>query len=474
MPELLTGAAPELDARVTEFVAGHRLPGAMAGVIAGGGLAWSAGAGFADVAGRRAPDAATLYRIASITKTFTATAIMRLAEAGRLHLDDSAVAHLPELGQASSPFGPIETVTIRRLLAHQAGLPVDPPGTDLSVLGESGPAYEGLTERNLARAGELGPRIPPGAGHKYSNLGYQLLGEIVARVSGSPYTDYVRESILGPLGLADTAFEPLPPELAGRRATGYQDRTFSDQLEPARAFPAFWAEGGLWSCLADVARWVSFQLSPYQHGPHGDQPPAAPVLSPDGLRAMHQPRYLIDAAWTQARGIGWFAVRRDDAVWIQHSGGLPGYRSNACFDPGTRVGAVVLLNGGGDAAALAMDLAGIGRRAVLARPRGIEAPVPVPVQWRPLLGLYALPAGPGQAYDVLRLEWRDGQLTFLDPAEPAWRPVLEPAGEPDVFVVGPGHRQSGELVRFRRRADGRVTSAFLAEFTLVRLDPLDR
>lgn len=74
MPELLTGAAPELDARVTAFVAEHRLPGAMAGVIAGGGLAWSAGAGFADVARRRAPDPATLYRIASITKTFTATA----------------------------------------------------------------------------------------------------------------------------------------------------------------------------------------------------------------------------------------------------------------------------------------------------------------------------------------------------------------------------------------------------------------
>jgi CubicO group peptidase (beta-lactamase class C family) len=467
VPELLTGVAPELDARVTAFVAEHRLPGATAGVIAGGGLAWSAGAGFADVARRRVPDPATLYRIASITKTFTATAIMRLAEAGRLHLDDPAVAHLPELRQASSPFGPIETVTIRRLLAHQAGLPVDPPGTDLSE-----PVYEGLAERSLARAGELGPRIPPEENHKYSNLGYQLLGEIVARVSGSPYTDYVRETILEPLGLADTAFEPLPPALAGRRATGYQDRTFSDQLEPAPAFPAFWAEGGLWSCLADVARWVSFQLSPYEPSPYGSSPPAAPVLSPDGLRALHQPHYLVDAAWTQARGLGWFAVRRDDAVWIQHSGGLPGYRSNACFDPGSRVGAVVLLNGGGDAAALAMDLAAIGRRAVLARPRRIEPPAPIPDDWRPLLGLYATPLGPDEADHVLRLEWRDGKLTFVDPAEPAWRPVLEPAGEPDVFVVGPGHRQSGELVRFRRRPDGRVTSAFLAEFTLVRLDRL--
>jgi hypothetical protein len=187
---------------------------------------------------------------------------------------------------------------------------------------------------------------------------------------------------------------------------------------------------------------------------------------------MHQPHYLVDAAWTQARGIGWGAYRREDAVWIQHSGGLPGYRSNACFDRDSRVGAVVLINGGGDAAALAMDLAGIGRRAVLARPRRIEPPAPVPDGWRSLLGLYATPLGPDGADHVLRLEWRDGKLTFVDPAEPGWRPVLEPGGEPDVFVVGPGHRQSGELVRFRRRADGRVTSAFLAEFTLVRLDRL--
>jgi CubicO group peptidase (beta-lactamase class C family) len=465
MPEQLTGAEAELDARVSEFVAEHRLPGAMAGVIAGGALAWSAGARFADVARRRAPDPATLYRIASITKTFTATAIMRLAEAGRLHLDDPAVAHLPELRQASSPFGPIETVTIRRLLAHQAGLPVDPPGTDLSE-----PVYEGLAERSLARAGELAPRIPPEANHKYSNLGYQLLGEIVARVSGTPYTDYVRETILAPLGLADTAFEPLPPELAARRATGYQDRTFSDQLEVAPAFPAFWAEGGLWSCLADVARWVSFQLTAYEPSPYDSEPAAAPVLSQDTLRAMHQPHYLIDDAWTQARGIGWFAVRREDAVWIQHSGGLPGYRSNACFDRGSGVGAVVLINGGGDAAALAMDLAGIARGAVLARPRVIEPSAPVPEDWRPLLGLYATALGPDEVDHVLRLEWRDGHLTFVDPADPAWHPVLEPAGEPDVFVVGPGHRQSGELVRFGRRADGRVMSAFVAEFTLVRLD----
>ncbi|HEX2422543.1 MAG TPA: serine hydrolase domain-containing protein, partial [Actinomycetota bacterium] len=94
---------------VASFVREHRLPGAAAGVVVGDQLVWSAGYGFADLAARRAPDGRTLYRIASITKTFTGTAIMQLRDEGKLHLDDPAVAHLPELRDAISPFGAVET-----------------------------------------------------------------------------------------------------------------------------------------------------------------------------------------------------------------------------------------------------------------------------------------------------------------------------------------------------------------------------
>jgi len=137
-----------------------------------------------------------LYGIASITKTFTGTAIMQLRDAGRLDLDDPAVRWLPELQSLANPFGPAEAVTIRRMLSHESGLPADPPGTDWT-----GPDYQGAPEQTLRQAAEIAVQFPPHARHQYSDLAYQWLGEIITRVSGTPYPRYIREAILDPLGL---------------------------------------------------------------------------------------------------------------------------------------------------------------------------------------------------------------------------------------------------------------------------------
>lgn len=458
MAEPVAGVASDLEARAASFVRENRLPGAAVGVIHGDDLAWSAGVGFADVSARQPPLATTLHRVASITKTFTGTAVMQLRDAGLLHLDDPAVAHLPELREASSPFGAIETLTIRRMLSHESGLVSEPPGTDWT-----GPCYEGVAERTLGRVSEIGIKVPPNTQQKYSNLGYQLLGEIVARASQTPYARYVKEAILDPLAMSATGFEPLPEALRERGATGYAPRTFSDELGTATAMPPVWAEGGLWSCVEDLARWLSFQL-----GAHSDRPRKSPVLAAATLRDLHKPRYLGDDAWTLAWGISWYAVRRDDVVWIQHSGDLPGFAANICFDPGQQVGAIALVNGTGDAAALAMDLAAIARRSVRAAPPVIEPPTPTPEAFRALLGIYASP----ELGLFVRLEWRDGKLTFVDADNADWRPVLAPTDDPDTFIVEPGCRQSGEPVVFRRLADDRVNSVFLAAATLSRLDRL--
>jgi CubicO group peptidase (beta-lactamase class C family) len=452
----IAGVASDLQAKATAFVKEHRLPGAAVGVVHGDDLVWSAGIGFADVASRRAHDGETLFRVASITKTFTGTAILQLRDQGLLHLDDPAVAHLPELRDAASPFGPIETVTIRRMLSHESGLTSEPPGADWAVL-----RYEGDAARNLARVAEIGTRVPPNTQQKYSNIAYQLLGEIVARRGGMPYPEYVRANILEPLGMTGSGFEPLTDALRPRPATGYAGRFVSDDLDEARIPPTIWAEGGLWSCVKDMARWLAFQFRE-----DGGERSGAQVLAGSTLKEMHTPRYLGNAAWTEAWCISWYGVRRDDVIWIQHSGGLDGFITNACFHPGDRVGAIVLLNGIGDAAELSMDLATIARDAVRAAPPVLEPPAPLPEQFRPLLGIYFdEPTG-----EISRLEWRDGKLTFVGSEEPTWRPTLAATEDPDVFVVEPGVRESGEPVKFHRMADGRVASVFLAASTLTRLD----
>jgi len=153
---------------------------------------------------------------------------------------------------------------------------------------------------------------------------------------------------------------------------------------------------------------------------------------------------------------------------VQHSGGIHGFVSCACFDPKAKVGAIALVNGGDDAEELAMDLGRIARAAVLEAAPTIEAPAAMPASYLPLLGIYV---NPEQGL-VVRLEWRDGHLVLVDPTEPSWVKTLAPTEDPDVFVVEPGVRESGEPATFRRTPDGRVASVHLASETHVRLDPV--
>ncbi len=445
--------AGKYEAIAGSFVKEHRLPGAAVGVVHEGDLAWAGGVGFADRASRRPSDPRTLYRIASITKTVTATAVMQLRDEGKLGLDDPAVTYLPELESAKSPLGPIDSLTIRRMLSHESGLQSEPPGTDWSDV-----LYEDDPGRTLERAAEIEMRVPIHTQWKYSNLAYQLLGEIVSRVSGTPYPKYIRSKILRPVGMTSTSLDPLPPRLLTRCATGYEPRFVSDELELApHDASIFGAEGGLWSCVEDLARWLASQLA--------EEPK---IIDKDTLKEMHKPRYLTDEEWTTAWCIGWYARRRDDVVWIMHSGGYYGFVTCACFEPKEKVGAIALVNGIGNAPELALQLGTIARDAVRDAAPVIEVPDALPKEWRPLVGLYTAP----HFGSVIRVEWLDGKLTVLDPDVPTWKPTLTPTDEADVFRIEPGFRESGELARFERGRDGRVVSLFLAVARLRRLEPL--
>jgi CubicO group peptidase (beta-lactamase class C family) len=473
--ESVSAIADQLAGSVARFVRDERLPGAAVGVVVGDELAWSFGHGFADVEAERPSTPDGLYRIASITKTFTATAIMQLRDEGKLALDDPAVSHLPELADIDDPFAPVETITLRRLLSHESGLMSDPPGTEWASR-----TYETNVKANLAASHAIRGLVPPSSQTKYSNLAFQLLGEVVTRASGTPYGDYVMTNILEPLGMSSTAFEPPPPELAGRCVTGYAPRVLNDRLTPAvSAGPPHSpvAEGGLWSCVDDLARWVSAQFrTDGERG--GDR-----VLSGASLREMHRPRYLAASSlremrrprhiysetWTEAFCIGWYARRRGEETWIGHSGGLPGFITNVCFHREDRVGVIVLLNGHANASDLAIDLGDLALTAARGAVEPATIPEPLPSAYEPLLGLYtnddwSLPAG---------IEWRDGSLTFFSIQDPEWRFTLSATADPWTFVVDPGFRESGESVVFERTGDGRVRAVLIASDRLVRLGPVE-
>ena len=317
--------AAEFEAKLASFVRENRLYGAAAGVVHGDELAWSWGAGFADMAAGRAAGPDVLYRIASITKTFTGTAIMRLRDAGKLDLDDPVVKWVPELADSATP-ETIGGVTIRRLLSHESGLVSEPPGTDFMA---AQPTYQGVAARNLERAGEIFTAVPPNTQLKYCNLGYQLLGEIVSRISGTPYPQYVAEQILTPLGMTSTGFEPLDaragqPVRSRIRGPGVLRRTGNRAVNAADMGRGRAVVDGVRSraggCRSSSPRTPAWRQDSAQA--------ESPVLAAATRREMHKPRYLSDEEWSSAWGISWYSARKDDVTWVQHSGGLPGFVSN--------------------------------------------------------------------------------------------------------------------------------------------------
>jgi CubicO group peptidase (beta-lactamase class C family) len=434
-----------LEAITARFVTDNRLPGAAVGVVRDGQLAWSHGYGFADRETGRRPDAQTQYRVASISKTFTASAILQLRDAGRLRLDDPLVAHVPEASAITNPFGPVEDVTLRRMLMHTSGMQGEHPTDDpeKEPFGTIADAVRDLPKIRIV--------IPPDTQTKYCNIAFQLLGAVVERVSGEVFTDYIQGHLLTPLGLERTAYEPPPAD----RAVGYFGRLHSDHLAPANVHPSalFEADGGLWSCVADLARWSAFWLGP------GDEEILARATRDEMLR----PWIVADEEWTEAQGLCLYWRRRGDERYVGHAGGLHGFITRFALSPRDGVGAIALLNGIGDATQLALDLLEHVVAAQRARPLPQPAPpTPLPPGYAALLGRYHWE----ELGDGFSVEWRDGELVLIGEAEdPVVR--LEPTDDPLRFVMH-GGRPSGDIARFLLGADGRGRLLNLAGYPLER------
>ena len=193
-------AFPGIDRLMQEFAERAKVPGIAYGIIVDGKLAHVGTVGVRELSSRAPVDSSTVFRIASMTKSFTAAAILQLRDAGRLALDDPAEKYVPELAGLRDPSGDSPKITIRLLLSHSEGFPEDNPWGDQQLSATNG---------DMARMMKRG--IPfstaPGTSYEYSNFGFAILGRIVANVSGLPYPRYVSEKVLKPLGMSVTTLE---------------------------------------------------------------------------------------------------------------------------------------------------------------------------------------------------------------------------------------------------------------------------
>ena len=340
----LATAFPEIDKLVAAFMDRTHVPGAAWGVIVDGELAHVGVAGYREVLSKSPVTRDSVFRIASMTKSFTAMAIMKLRDEGKLSLDDPADRYVPQLRGLRYPTADSPKLTVRHLLSHATGFPEDNPWGDQQL---------DVTEDEFSRMLERGIPFsnPPGTAYEYSNYGFAILGRIVTAVSGRPYRQYIADAILAPLGMTSTTLEPASVA-KDRIAHGYrwEDETWKE--EPPLPDGAFGAMGGMLTSLADLSRYVGAFLAAY---PPRDAAERGPVRRAS-LREMQQvwrarpataTRTPAGAVQLNAGGYGYGLRVSQNCQFghiVAHSGGLPGFGSLMQWLPEYGVGIIAFGN----------------------------------------------------------------------------------------------------------------------------------
>jgi CubicO group peptidase (beta-lactamase class C family) len=340
-----------VDALVSDYFDRGAQPSIAYGIVSGGRLVHSAGFG-ARVLGGDPPDADTVFRIASMSKSFTASAVLLLRDAGTLALDDPAATYVPQLEGWTYGSADAAPITIRQLLTMTAGFPTDDPWGDRQQ-GLPIQDFDGLLARGVSF------NWAPGTRFEYSNLGYAILGRVVTEASGVLYDEFIRTRLLTPLHLDRTGFEPA--EFGeGNLALGYRRGPHGWQEVPFDPYGAFAPMGGVFSSVSDLARWVAGFAAAFP--PDGGRAGGAEGGETHPLRPASRRQMQLPQAVTSWRspdrlpggppaapafyGFGLFADE-DPALGriVSHSGGYPGFGTNMRWHPATGVGVIALANG---------------------------------------------------------------------------------------------------------------------------------
>lgn len=293
-------------------------------------IIWTDGFGYADREREIPATAETLYRVGSITKLFTATAAMQLAERGRLDIDRPLKDYLPDF-TIRSRFPGAGPITPRQLMTHHAGLPRD---RAKGFMNPDPRPFDLLTED--IRDDDLA--YPPGQLFSYSNLGVTLLGSAIQRVSGRPYAEYMRRSVLVPLGMANSSFDTGLSQ-SPLMARGYRGKDAATE-PPLRDVPA----GGLTANVIDLSHFISMVFAGGSSGGH-------PVLQPQSVAEMLRPQNAdVPLDLNFHIGLGWMlsnlgALPIENAGPVaHHSGATAFFRSRLYILPEHKLGVVVLAN----------------------------------------------------------------------------------------------------------------------------------
>jgi CubicO group peptidase (beta-lactamase class C family)/D-alanyl-D-alanine dipeptidase len=365
-------------------------------LVDGDEVVWARG--FGEQAPGVPATAETVYRVGSVSKMFTDMAVMQLVEAGTLDLDEPVQDYVPEF----APDNPAGTpITLRQLMSHRAGIIREPPaghyfddtGTDLAT-----------TVRSL----EATPQIyAPGTRTKYSNAGIAVVGYALETTQGRPFADYVKESVLEPLGMDRSAFVP-ERELMGDLADAWMWGFDRDDF-PAPTFELGMAPAGsMYSTVLDLSRFMSAAF----RGGVGED---GPVLAPETLEAMWQPQF-VDTGVTTGYGFGFAVEEWNGRRHLGHGGAIYGFSTQLSMLPDDGLGVAVVSAVDGtntvvdriaEAALELMLAARAGESLPMEVTRGTE-PID-PALARELEGWY------GEGRFALELDERNGRL-FVIPA----------------------------------------------------------
>lgn len=344
----LAAAFPSLDKALEQERATQGVPGVSVGIVIDGELAYAKGFGVVDPATKAVPDADTVYRIGSISKSFIGLALLSLRDEGVLDLDDPLARWIPEANKLAYPTRDGRPITLRQLAQHTSGLPRMGPFEP-----ENGPdeatVVGSLAKITLDRA--------PGLESVYSNLGFSLLGIVVGHAAKRPLHDVVAARILAPLGMTSTGWDAATVP-AGHLAPAFTKGPDAGAVPPARLGAGDGA-GGIYSSVRDMGRYAAFLLAAYPPRDADDRGPIrrATIREAQLTGFALMPRATLGAKAGPAAplveldassyGFGWVHRQTCTATdQVGHNGAIDSYRADLTLRTSSGIGVVVLTNFG--------------------------------------------------------------------------------------------------------------------------------